>query len=93
MGYSTDFDITDNSPEVQEEIEKVSGYDYFQDIKWYDWETDVKAVSLKFPDEVIKIYGEGEESGDIWKAYIKDGKSFITQATLTFEDFDESKLQ
>jgi hypothetical protein len=32
MDYSTDFDITDNSPEVQEEIEKISKYDYFQDI-------------------------------------------------------------
>jgi hypothetical protein len=93
MGYSTDFDITDNSLEVQAAIEIVSGYDYFQDIKWYDWEADAKTVSSKFPEEVIKIYGEGEEPRDIWKAYIKNGKSFITQAALMFEDFDESKLQ
>lgn len=93
MGYITDYDISSNSQEIQEAIEKQSGYDDFQSIKWYEWENDVKTVSLQFPDEVIEIYGEGESSGDIWKAYVKNGKSFTTEAKITFEDFDESKLQ
>lgn len=93
MGYSTDYNITSNSQEIQEAIEKESGYGYFQDITWYKWKDDVKTVSLQFPDTVIEISGNGEEYGDIWKAYIKNGKAFVAEAKLVFEEFDESKLQ
>lgn len=93
MGYSTDYDITENSQEVQEEIENVSEYGSFQDVTWYNWKEDVTVVSLKFPDQVIKISGVGEEVGDVWKAYVKNGKWFVTTAQLVFEEFDESKLE
>jgi hypothetical protein len=42
---------------------------------------------------VISVEGEGEESGDIWKAYYKNGKSFRANAQVTFEEFNESKLK
>lgn len=92
MGYYTDYDISNNSEEVQQRIKEVSDYDYFNDIKWYSNEKDMKQVSLEFPDEVLILEGVGEEALDIWKAYYKNGKGFRTRAKIGFEDFDESKL-
>ena len=100
MGYYTDYDFTNNSNEVIELIHEISDYSVafsgrgrISAVKWYEWKDHLKDVSLQFPDQVITIEGEGEESGDIWKAYFKNGKSFKAQAVLTFEEFDESKLK
>lgn len=93
MGYYTDFDLSSNSDEVVEALQKQSEYSYFRGIKWYEHEDDCKKVSLLFPDTVIEVSGEGEESGDVWKAYYKNGKSFRAEAVVTFEPFNESKLK
>jgi hypothetical protein len=60
--------------------------------KWYDHEKDLKDFSRFYPDAVFELKGEGEESGDMWKLYVKNGKSQRCNAIITFEKFDESKL-
>jgi len=60
--------------------------------KWYDHEKELKAFSLKHPDALFELKGEGEESGDIWIKYIRNGKCQTCKAKLLFEDYDESKL-
>lgn len=94
MGYYTRYDISENPDEIQEAINLKSGYTRVDDdsIKWYDCEKDMREVSLNFPNQLLTVSGEGEESGDIWKGYFKDGKGFISKAKLVFEDFEESKL-
>lgn len=93
MGYCTDYDITNNSEEVQEAIREKSGYDYFSDITWYDHSSDCKEVSLMFPEVVIELSGEGEEAGDIWKKYFQDGKMQVCEAVITFAPFDPKLLK
>ena len=93
MGYYTTYDISNNSQEVIDRIHEVSEYSCLQGVKWYDHERDCLQISKEFPDQVISVEGEGEESGDIWKAYYKNGKSFRADAIITFEDFNESKLR
>jgi len=97
MGYYTTYDISANSTEIQDAIEKKSEYSFYggfaSDVKWYDWRTDCSDVSLRFPDELIIVEGDGEEQSDQWKAYFKNGKSQICKAIVTFEPFDESKLK
>lgn len=61
--------------------------------KWYSFESDMKSFSKKYPNTLFLLEGEGEEPGDIWKAYFKDGKSFHTKAELVFEEFTEEKLK
>ena len=70
---------------------------YFQtewyETKWYEHETDVKSVSTEYPDVIFALIGDGEDSGDQWIKYFKNGKMQICRAKITFDDFDESKLK
>ena len=96
MGYYTDFDISGNTEEVADAIEEISGYSWYgrtMNGKWYDWHDHCKQVSKMFPNELISVEGDGEEQGDQWKAYFKNGKSQVCKAIVTFEPFDESKLK
>lgn len=61
--------------------------------KWYSHQEDLEKFSLKYPNTLFILYGEGEESGDIWKLYVKGGKSFKAKAILTFEEYSEDKLE
>lgn len=96
MGYYTDFDVSNNSEEVIEVIEEISQYDWHGgqiNAKWYDWREHCSKVSQMFPDQLIVVEGDGEEQGDQWKAYFKNGKCQFSKAIITFEPFDESKLK
>jgi non-canonical (house-cleaning) NTP pyrophosphatase len=95
MGYYTDFDFSNNEADVIVAIESVSGYGEsengtYSDIKWYSWEEHIKAVSFEFPDRIIMISGEGEEQGDVWEAYARNGKLKILKAEVTIPKFDEN---
>lgn len=64
-----------------------------EEIKWYACDEDMKSFSAGYPDVVFIVYGEGEESGDLWKAYYKNGKMQRELAVITYGEFDESKLK
>ncbi len=61
-------------------------------MKWYDHEKDMRAYSKGHPDIIFKLYGEGEESEDMWVEFYKNGKMQHCKAKITFDDFDEYKL-
>jgi hypothetical protein len=61
-------------------------------IKWYDHEIQMRYLSKKFPDAVFTLRGEGEESGDVWVKYFKNGKMQQQKLVVEFDEFDESKL-
>ena len=67
--------------------------DNADECKWYEWENDMKRLSGDFPDILFTLEGEGEDSGDVWKAYFLGGKSQVCKAKLTFDEFDRSKLK
>lgn len=94
MGYCTRYKI-DCSDNVLEEIRKLPNLHPFsvedngeieEPIKWYEYEKDLLEVSNKFQEEKIILYGEGEDSGDIWRAYFLNGKSERIEAKLVFDD-------
>lgn len=64
-----------------------------QESKWYDADEHLKAFSLKHPEKVFCLHGEGEEPADIWNTYYKNGKMQHCPAIITFESYDENKLK
>tara|TARA_R110002020_G_scaffold49068_1_gene140010 strand:+ start:355 stop:663 length:309 start_codon:yes stop_codon:yes gene_type:complete len=102
MGYYTDYTVEvengDPFDRVLDAIKEKSFYSSWvgnalEGEKWYSQSDDVKAVSEVYPDKLIVVSGEGEESGDIWREYFLNGKSQYVKAKLTFEDFDKNKLK
>jgi hypothetical protein len=61
--------------------------------KWYDHEIDLISFSLKYPDVIFKLMGDGEESNDLWVKYFKNGKIQKCKGIINYEPFDESKLK
>ena len=59
------------------------------EIKWYEWKKDLTDLSKHFPHATIDVEGRGEESGDMWKARIRNGQSEVVNAIMTFPDFKE----
>lgn len=107
MGYYTTFGLSVRNGEVTEEMQtklKEIQPDYFtgygmEDLlegwynaKWYDWEEDLIELSKAFPTEVFELSGDGEERGDMWRAYFKNGKAQIEKAEIRIGDYDETKL-
>lgn len=99
MGYYTRHELSivsgnDHVTDYEQEITDSTYYSslFTDEIKWYDCEKDMKEYSKNHPNVVFCIDGVGEENGDIWKAYFKNGKMFKTKAKLVFEDYSEDKL-
>jgi len=61
--------------------------------KWYEHRKHMREFSAKYPDALFKLSGEGEESGDIWVEYYRNGKMQNCQAEIVFPDFDEKLLK
>lgn len=67
---------------------------YFDDLleesmKWYSHEKDMKSFSKKYPGYIFLLEGEGEENGDLWREYFKNGKSHRIHAKVVFDEFNE----
>jgi len=101
MGYYTNHDLEvvsggDIDIDYHEIVNEASGYggmDIFEEeCKWYSHRDDMRVVSKRHTGVLFKLSGEGEESGDLWIEYHKDGKVQAIKGVITFEDYDESKL-
>lgn len=61
--------------------------------KWYEWEQDMKIISKTYPEILFCLIGDGENNEDMWYAYFQKGKVQICTAIITYDEFDEAKLQ
>ena len=60
--------------------------------KWSDYRSEMIELSKSCPNIRLTLYGEGEESGDIWKEHYLNGQYQRIKAKIIFDDFDPSKL-
>ena len=81
-----------DSSKITDEVLALSGYSSFSEIKWYDHETHMRQISRKYKDLLFILRGEGEESGDLWVKYFKNGKMQTARARVEYDKFDEKKL-
>ena len=72
---------------------EVNGVGDSYEIKWYECVGEMKELSSKYPDVLFVVNGEGEESGDIWREYHKNGKVQRCKAKISFDNYDEEKLK
>jgi hypothetical protein len=64
-----------------------------EETKWYTWEDDMKNFSKLFPEVLFQLSGEGEDNGDMWKAYFQNGLCQVIEAIITFESYDPKKMK
>lgn len=99
MGYNTQYslkvtpEIEEVRVAVQDDEDLAWAFERGEACKWYDHEHDMIAFSKRFPDVLFELSGEGEEGGDLWRKYFKNGKVQRCPAIITYDAFDESKLE
>jgi hypothetical protein len=79
---------------IKKEISNAAGYTYLwsNPVKWYEHEKEMREFSKKYPEVVFTLHGEGEESGDLWIKYFKNGKMQTSKARIEYDSYDESLL-
>lgn len=53
----------------------------------------MKEFSMKFPNTVFIVQGQGEVQSDRWMEYWKNGKSQNAYLRIEYNEFDEDKLK
>lgn len=100
MGFSDNIEIKEGIGSTGAEAFVLGGYAFYQgkkrnefyrsDIKMYEWQDEFKKLSASMTGLFI-VTGTGEEPGDYWRAYIKDGKCQLVKPV--FPEFDENELK
>jgi hypothetical protein len=87
--------VIESKVEVDHEEQISERYDTWFDgeVKWYEWEENMREYSKEYPAVVFELSGEGDESGDIWRCYFWNGKKQYCQARIVFDEFDEEQLR
>lgn len=99
MGYYTRHVLKTNDPQGDEvhaaAIAEISGYlDPFDDVhKWYDMEDDLILYSKTQPEILFKVSGFGEENGDQWVHYFKNGESVKIVSEITTRELNATEIQ
>ena len=99
MGYYTNYELEtvsggDYETDYEQEVTDQVGYRPFEcETKWYSFEKDMREVSKKHPNVLLKLSGEGEENGDLWEAYFLNGKMQMCKAKIEYDTFDEAQMQ
>ncbi len=84
LSYESERDLIDQKEMKEEDTEKMfdwikdnaSGmrFENLDDAKWYKAEDDMTALSIRYPDVIFELYGNGEDSDDSWKSVFYKGK-------------------
>lgn len=105
MGYETNYVLETNS-EFQDEIidqflKECDEAAYSLEIDgnckvsntWYEHEADMRKLSIKHPDVLFTLSGEGDEAGDLWMKFFKNGKMQHVKGEIRYPEFDEKALK
>ena len=102
-GYNSEKEFIDHKDMSDSELEKIFDwikhntssdmrFEWLDDAKWYSWDYDMKALSLAYPDVIFELFGDGEETDDVWKAIFYKGKMEQVLQKTYFPAMNMSKL-
>lgn len=88
MGYYTNYTLEEVYPEdmLDYVADEFFGGEHYTSEKWYSFADDFKAFVAANPELTIVVYGEGEESGDIWRAFGQNGKTTTVHAEIVLKE-------
>jgi hypothetical protein len=83
MGYYSNFEVIDT--DIEDIVSVLNDLEYggwhqwnanvcLSETKWYNWISDLGKLAMKYPDNFLIIERAGEESPDISRAYMRNGK-------------------
>ena len=103
MGYYTKYKltVTGDYNKVAKAIEdknaperiKIALGNYSDSMKWYDYNEDVWKYSKKHPEVLFTLTGEGEDSGDLWIMWTKNGKQIRKVVEIIWPTLNEDELE
>lgn len=98
MGYYTRYSLeiiegNDYITDYKKEISKLSGFSFVDSCTWYDHDKDMIEYSKKYPNVVFCLSGEGQDTGDLWKSYYKNGLVQRCKAKIVYDNYNESQLK
>lgn len=103
MGYSTwyIFRVLNVSEEREREIEEAFGESSIVDApyilegeevrNWYTQDEDMMEFSKRFPDAIIELEAQGENTEDLWKTRYKNGEAEVV--TWVYKPFQKLTLE
>lgn len=68
-------------------------FSFYDSVKWYEHEKDMREISKLFPRMIFHLHGEGEDAGDLWQKHFKDGKMQACYAEIVYPPFDQKELR
>lgn len=72
----------------------VGTYEPADGYKWYEHREDMTWVSKELSGNILLLLeGEGEENGDVWKEYYRNGKIAAYTPKIVWEEFKEEDLR
>lgn len=66
---------------------------WFGNMKWYTCEEDMKELSKDFPGVLFIVSVKGEECGDLWKLYAKEGKTQRCNVKIIYDEYKPELMQ
>lgn len=60
----------------------------YDELKWYDWEDDMKAIAKKYPAIEFRVEGRGEGRDDWWVALLKGDRYQIKYVEPPIDEWE-----
>lgn len=64
------------------------GESWYGNLKWYSCEENMQEISKMFPDAIFIVEVSGEEHGDFWKLYAKNGRTQVCRGEIIYDECD-----
>lgn len=61
----------------------------YDELKWYDWEDDMKAIAKEYPTIEFRVEGSGEDRDDWWVALLKGDRYQIKYVEPPIDEWED----